>query len=183
MTEMKMKVVLVFALIFTVFGWSAAFGHSAELSEKYESTVNPVKVTEETFEAGKSIYIQRCATCHGIDGKGTIPSMPDFTDHEMMENMGEKVMFQKISEGVPGTSMPSWKGILTEEERWMVINYINTMHHRGEETHGGEAVTHEETHPEEESFAAAPEKGVCGPTALLFLATIPVMYQFMRRRE
>lgn len=168
---------LLIVLITLLSGIGAAYAHSAEVSEKYEKAVNPIEVTEDSLEAGKNIYNQNCAACHGADGKGTSPGMPDFTDHMMMEEMGESVMFQKISEGVPGTPMPPWGNALTEEERWMVINYINTMHHGeegpGEKAHADEIPPADEAHSGTQDFAAAPEKGLCGPTALLLFALLP----------
>lgn len=184
--RMTRALLMVFTLIL-LSGIGAVYAHSEEVSEKYEKAVNPVEVTEDSLEAGKNIYAQKCAACHGADGKGTSPGMPDFTDHGMMEEMGESVMFQKISEGVPGTPMPPWEDALTEEERWMVINYINTMHH-GEEGPGEVAHTDEIPHADEadsgaQDFAAAPEKGICGPTAILFLAALPLIFRVGRRRK
>lgn len=182
--EMKKELIFIIALTITAVlgGLGTVYAHSGEVSEKYEKAVNPVKVTPESLEAGKNIYTQRCAVCHGADGKGTAAGMPDFTDHEMMEEMSESLMFQKVSEGVPGTPMPAWKDILSEDERWTVINYINSMHHGGE-THADEASHAAEAQSKEQSFAAAPEKGVCGPTALLLLAALPAMFQAFRRRR
>jgi mono/diheme cytochrome c family protein len=157
-----MKRALMFILT-VLLGWGTVYAHAGEVSEKYENMVNPVEVTKESLEAGKNIYTQRCATCHGTDGKGVSQGMPDFTNHEMMEEMGETSMFQKISEGVPGTPMPPWEDILSEKERWMVINYINTFHHK------------ETAQPAGQPFSAAPEKGVCGPTALLLIAALPAI--------
>lgn len=171
-----MRRALVMALAFTLtvlLGGGAAYAHSEKVGEEYEEVVNPIEVNEKTLEAGKNIYLQRCAACHGANGKGAYPGMPDLTDHEMMAEMSEAVMFQKVSEGVKGTSMPPWEDILTEEERWMVINYLNTMHHPEEAHEAG-------LHQEEQGLAAAPKKGICGPTAVLLFSVLPAV--LLRRR-
>lgn len=31
---------------------------------------------------GQGIYAQTCVACHGADGKGTIPGVPDFTSED-----------------------------------------------------------------------------------------------------
>lgn len=152
-----------------ILSWGIVYAHSEAVPEGYEKAVNPIKATAESIAAGKQMFEQRCATCHGADGKGVLQGMPDLTDHHMMSEMSEGDIFYKITEGVQGTSMPPWEDVLTEEERWHLVNYINTLHH-GEE----EGTAHVDEKPQE-FHAAAPKKGVCGPTALLLIGTLPLL--------
>lgn len=169
-----MKKFLVLLTVLTALG--TAYAHSEAAPD--EKITNPVKATAESIAQGKKIYEERCASCHGIHGKGASQSIPDLTNHEMMSEMSEGDMFHKISEGVPGTSMPPWKDALTEEERWHLVNYINTLHHGEETLPEAEA----ETQPRE-PVAPAPEKGICGPTALLVPVTLPLGLRALRRRR
>jgi mono/diheme cytochrome c family protein len=166
---MKFFILLTALIVF----WGIAYAHSEAVPKEYEKATNPVKATEESIAAGEQIFEQRCATCHGADGKGVLQGMPDLTDHPMMSEMSEGDVFHKISEGVPGTGMPPWKDALTEEERWHLVNYINTLHH-GEEEEAHIDTQSAEAKPQE-FHAAAPKKGVCGPTALLLIGTIPLL--------
>jgi mono/diheme cytochrome c family protein len=37
------------------------------------------------------------------------------------------LLYRWISEGVPDRSMPAFRGRLTEEERWHVVNYLRVL--------------------------------------------------------
>lgn len=92
---------------------------------------NPVKPTEASVEKGKEIYEKKCAPCHGAngDGKGPArarlsPKPTNFKDpHAGKMTDGEH--FWKITTG--RGPMPSFAKDLAEEERWYVVNYINTL--------------------------------------------------------
>jgi mono/diheme cytochrome c family protein len=142
-----------------------AYAHGAKEVNEHSNSVNPIQPTAESQSAGKAIFEQNCATCHGADGNGVLQGMPALTDHGMMSEMSEGDIFHKISEGVPGTGMPPWEDVLTEEERWHLVNYVNTLHH-GEE--------------EGTTYVASPKKGICGPTALLLISTLPLLFASRR---
>ena len=92
---------------------------------------NPVKATKASIQKGGEIYEKKCALCHGIkgDGKGTASAGLNPKPTNFKESHGEKMTdgehFWKITTGRGG--MPSFAKDLTEEERWYVINYINTF--------------------------------------------------------
>jgi mono/diheme cytochrome c family protein len=101
-------------------------------------------VTVAFIETGRSIYDFRCAPCHGFEGKGdgaaamTLDPRPrDFTRGLFKfkstapgEAVSDEDLFRTISRGIPGTAMPSWKRLLSEEERWQVIAYVKTFSDR-----------------------------------------------------
>ena len=94
---------------------------------------NPVKSTRASIQKGKEIYEKKCALCHGIkgDGKGTASAglNPKPTSFKGPHGHGGQISdgehFWKITTG--RGAMPSFAKDLTEEERWHVINYINTF--------------------------------------------------------
>ena len=102
--------------------------------EEAKKIKNPVKATKVSIQKGKEIYEQKCALCHGAkgDGKGPAsvglnPKPTNFKDsHGEMMTDGEH--FWKISKG--RGPMPSYEKDLSAEERWHVINYINTFSKR-----------------------------------------------------
>jgi mono/diheme cytochrome c family protein len=116
--------VLVFAHEKT--GWMAP--------EEARKMKNPVKPTQTSIQKGKEIYETKCALCHGVkgDGKGPAsaglnPRPTNFKDsHGEMMTDGEH--FWKITTGKG--PMPSYEKDLSVEERWHVINYINTFSKR-----------------------------------------------------
>jgi mono/diheme cytochrome c family protein len=92
---------------------------------------NPVKATKESIQKGKEIYEKKCALCHGTKGDGKGPASPGLNPKptNFKDSHGEKMTdgehFWKITKG--RGAMPSYAKDLTEEERWHVINYVNTF--------------------------------------------------------
>lgn len=79
--------------------------------------------------AGKQIYDDKCAACHGAAGKGDgaaaaalNPRPVNFTDKAYMQGLPVDCHFYRISEGVQGTGMPPWKA-LGEDSIWKVLIY------------------------------------------------------------
>jgi len=92
---------------------------------------NPVPADAASLATGKSIYMQQCQACHGETGKGDGPvaadlSPPpsDLTDPKMWEQT-DGSLFWKITEG--RGPMPSYKSLLTDTQRWHVVNFIRTL--------------------------------------------------------
>ncbi len=92
---------------------------------------NPTKAIKASIEKGKEIYEKKCALCHGDRGDGKGPASRGLNPKptNFQESHGEKMRdgehFWKITTG--RGPMPSFEKDLTEEERWHVINYINTF--------------------------------------------------------
>ena len=96
-----------------------------EASEKK----NPVKATAASLKQAKALYEDNCMVCHGEKGNGkgagaaalrVVPS--NFTDSHMMKEMTDGEIFYKMSEG--RAPMTAFKGRLTEEQRWGLVNYL-----------------------------------------------------------
>ncbi len=83
--------------------------------------------------AGRGIYTQNCAVCHGLEGYGNGPNAislekkpPNFT-RPYYKQYSDEMWFYRTSEGVVGTRMPRWAETLTEEQRWYVVAYLKTL--------------------------------------------------------
>jgi DMSO reductase family type II enzyme heme b subunit len=89
--------------------------------------------------AGKAVYQLKCVGCHGEkgDGKGPaaellVPQPRDFTSgiYKIRTTAGkapsDQDLFKVITDGMPGTSMPSW-AVLPEKERWNLVAYIKAF--------------------------------------------------------
>lgn len=55
----------------------------------------------------------------------TIP--PDFTWHEIRSAQTVEDLYLRLAAGVGGTSMPSWKGTIEDEEIWAVAHYVRHL--------------------------------------------------------
>lgn len=100
--------------------------------EKAAKTVNPVKAGKESIDAGKSLWIQHCASCHGKKGLGDgtkaaqLKTQPQDLTTESAQAQSDGSLFYKISEG--REDMPSFKKKIPEaEDIWNVVNYMRTL--------------------------------------------------------
>jgi cbb3-type cytochrome c oxidase subunit II len=83
--------------------------------------------------AGRGIYTQNCAVCHGLEGFGNGPNAlslekkPANFSRPFYKQYGDEFWFYRVSEGVPGTRMPRFGEVLNEEQRWYVVAYLKTL--------------------------------------------------------
>jgi glucose/arabinose dehydrogenase len=98
---------------------NAAF-HNAPASAK--STKNPYQGQD--AEAGRPLYQNRCAACHGPagEGSGNIPSITA----EKAQGASDGELFWYVTKGDLNSGMPSWEGI-PEKERWQIINFLRIL--------------------------------------------------------
>ena len=100
-----------------------------ELGDQYDMPVP--EATPEQIALGKKIYYERCAKCHGEQGKGDGPTgiglrVPpaDFTDKEHATFYSEEGRKQIIRKGILGTVMFGWEDKLSEKEIDAVYAFV-----------------------------------------------------------
>jgi sulfur oxidation c-type cytochrome SoxX len=87
--------------------------------------------TPPAFKTPEEVYKNLCARCHGEkgDGKGVTwlyldPAPRDLTKVAFMNSKPEDRFLKSLKEGVPGTSMPPWGRVLTDDQRREVLTYV-----------------------------------------------------------
>ena len=111
-----------------------AFFHSGPwvVPDAAKLVTNPLKSSEANLAAGRRLYLDKCAECHGESGKGdgeraktynTPPSNLTDAPHMNAESDGE--LFYKISEG--RRPMPAFKKRYTEEQRWQLVLFLRSL--------------------------------------------------------
>jgi len=106
-----------------------------------ESIKNPFSSDPETIKEGGITYIKNCLLCHGdlLDGKGLfgesfIPAPASFIQKNSVIFKTPAYAFWRIMKGGKGlperfkpwnSAMPAWEEVLSEEEVWKTILYIN----------------------------------------------------------
>jgi mono/diheme cytochrome c family protein len=114
-----------------VVGWAAAFDQQEHRGDL---------VPSDSLLAGKRVYDLHCAACHGDTGDGLgpasiwlFPKPRDFSAGLFKIQStpagtlpSDEDLFQTITEGMPGSSMPSFT-YLSEEERWDVVSYVKHL--------------------------------------------------------
>jgi mono/diheme cytochrome c family protein len=93
--------------------------------------LNPEHRDANSLKVGKKIFERECLSCHGAKGVGDGPKAADLERHPgnlaapAMWDQTDGALFWKISEG--NAPMPATKTLLSEDERWHVINYVRTL--------------------------------------------------------
>lgn len=118
---------------------------SACSTEQRSSTVDygevevPVQAlaSDEAKERGRVLFREKCALCHGLraDGKGArregLSGKPiNFRSLAWRAQTTPIEVFQVLSEGKRGTSMPAWP-TLSEAEKWDVVAYVLSVSKEG----------------------------------------------------
>ena len=96
---------------------------------------NPLPFTGETLQAGRAIFETNCTMCHGVNADGDSyvarqfeqyqeKAPPSLRRAELAEQQ-DGALFWTITNGV--NHMPSFKSLLTAEERWTLVNYIRSI--------------------------------------------------------
>jgi high-affinity iron transporter len=104
---------------------------NARLLAAYPMPVAPKDVPD--VKRGAALYQAQCASCHGATGHadGPLaasldPSPIAFADRERAASRSVMALYQVVSQGVSGTSMPAF-GTLSEEDRWALATYAGTL--------------------------------------------------------
>lgn len=99
------------------------------------ATINPLKGNVEAIKQWKVIYQSMCAVCHGEKGKGNGPASVTLTPSPAnflsirVKDESDGAIFWKLTEGNP--PMASYKTMLTETQRWQLVNYLRELELEG----------------------------------------------------
>ena len=112
-----------------------------DVPEGFKLMGMPAKPPAEMIEAGKRVYFTKCVWCHGVDGAGDGPGADRLWPRPRNFNQGtfkirhtvsgelplpDKDLLLTVTHGLPGSAMPSWEGILSEEQRRQVLAFVTT---------------------------------------------------------
>jgi len=111
-------------IVYSFSGWTA--------SAKARKLRNPVASTPETLAAGRDIYMDHCARCHGISGNGKSDKAEelsvapaDFTDAHKWVGVTDGELYWQVTKGKD--PMPGYEDRLNEIQRWQVVDYIREL--------------------------------------------------------
>ncbi|MDQ3195555.1 MAG: c-type cytochrome [Pseudomonadota bacterium] len=91
---------------------------------------NPMKADKASTSRGEALFQQNCAACHGVKGRGDGPAGaaldPKPVDLAAMAGEHPDGDFAWKIENGRG-AMPAWKGVLTQNQIWDVVNYTKSL--------------------------------------------------------
>lgn len=88
------------------------------------TTAVPAPLSAQDIFAGRSVYEEHCARCHGPDGMATVPGVPNFSDGMgLYASDTDLIRLIKHGKGV----MPGYDLVLKESEILNVVSYLRTI--------------------------------------------------------
>jgi mono/diheme cytochrome c family protein len=101
----------------------------------------PQMTAESAIARGKEVYDANCVQCHGESGRGDgygapflVPPPRDFTTgHYKFRTTAsghlptDEDLFRIISRGANGTGMPPWQYLLSDDDRWALVDYVKSF--------------------------------------------------------
>ena len=93
---------------------------------------NPSAGSAESTGRGEKLYVKYCSKCHGLTGSGTGPSAHGFSTNPRQlwawykaDKSADPYLYWFITNG--RGDMPPWGVILSDEQRWDLVNYVKTL--------------------------------------------------------
>jgi putative copper resistance protein D len=133
--------------------------------DAYPTTYRRPAVTYQaaSIVEGAALYRRHCAACHGPTGAGDGPARPALprapadlrASHTAQHTAGD--IFWWITSGIPAAGMPGFGGVLGEDQRWHLINFVRALG-------GGEAARRLGPGPGPAKLAAPDFTFAVGPT-------------------
>ena len=88
------------------------------------SKSNPLAGRQDVQVGGRKVFRERCASCHGDDGRGTAKA-PDLTQ-SAVQTQSDGALFWKISTGNTRSGMPTFS-FLPEPQRWQLVLTVRSL--------------------------------------------------------
>jgi mono/diheme cytochrome c family protein len=108
------------------------FQEKWEVPAKYESMKNPTEGDKENLAIGKQLYDKHCRSCHGKEGlgdgtkAGELETPTGDFSAEDFQKQSDGALFYKTTTG--RGDMPEFaKKIGSDEDRWLIVNYLRTF--------------------------------------------------------
>ncbi len=83
--------------------------------------------------SGRGIYMQNCAVCHGVAGRGNGPisssmiKKPANFTRPFYKAYKDSLWYWRVKEGVAGTRMPRWGRSLSEQQMAYLVAFLKTL--------------------------------------------------------
>ncbi len=107
---------------------------------------SPLPATVQSIAAGEAVYAKlQCAKCHGSGGQGDGPSADTLQTTGGMKILATDLtrpssyaggstaqdVYRTFMTGLNGVPMPSYTGVISEDEAWHLVNYVLSLDREG----------------------------------------------------
>jgi cytochrome c oxidase cbb3-type subunit 3 len=91
-----------------------------------EQTLGEMEANAGLMTDAKTLFVQKCAQCHGNNGEGKIG--PNLTDEYWIHGDGSLMaIYNVVSEGVPAKGMPTWSRQMRLIEVMKMAAFVGTI--------------------------------------------------------
>ncbi len=80
--------------------------------------------TSTSVSSGKAVYQKTCIACHGENGKGIAPTIPDFTKKGGVLSQSSNILFNNVKQGIGGMPAKGGDPTLTDHDLKTALDYI-----------------------------------------------------------
>lgn len=101
-------------------------GWMAKVPARDRDKANPYHDQPEAVAAGRRIFLEHCAQCHGKDAQGT-DKRPSLRTARVQQEATEGDLHWLLVHGSMANGMPSWSK-LGDPQIWQVITYVRSLH-------------------------------------------------------
>jgi mono/diheme cytochrome c family protein len=105
-------------------GKADVYAELGKAPEKARSRLNPLENDPDAAVAGRLLFEDHCAACHGEDAKGG-KKAPSLRAPEV-QNAAPGTIFWVLTNGVVRRGMPVWSR-LPEPQRWQLVRYLKSL--------------------------------------------------------
>ena len=113
-------------LIIVMLAWAADGAWLARVPVRDHDRSNPYRGKPEAIAAGRRIFLDHCAQCHGGNAEGT-EKRPPLRSDRVQQQATEGDLHWLLVNGNMMKSMPSWAK-LPDPQLWQVISYVKSLH-------------------------------------------------------
>ena len=114
-------------MLLALSGVAAESSWQARVPSAAAARQNPFAGSPQATAAGRKLFLDRCARCHGDDaaGMGKRPTL--HSARVLTARDGELEWF--LNNGDPAKGMPSWSK-LPDQQRWQIVVYLKSLEPR-----------------------------------------------------
>jgi mono/diheme cytochrome c family protein len=102
--------------------------------DSLEAPVTPISMSLQELDKASKLFASNCVSCHGDHGGGDGAAAgglkPSPANFHVRQPSAERA-WTVIEQGIPGSSMPAWKSRLSDDERRLLVKYVQSMYDSG----------------------------------------------------
>lgn len=103
---------------------------AAYVQSLYQPASSDAQVSSESLKQGDGIFQQNCAACHGAHGDGNGPASATLSPapaNFRLKQPNPDYLLHVLSEGIPGTAMPSWSQQIPDSDRKALTSFVRSL--------------------------------------------------------